>query len=212
MSGRPVISVILPSIRPELVMACVHDLRAAHRDIPTEIVVVADFAASFANPHTPWFVQPRSGVIAAIDLGYRSSRGDYVFLTNDQTRMGPDAIARLYDAAEAQPGRLLSPRHLPPFTFAYYGLPFAPFVFAHRDLITSLGGFLDPVYRAFYADPDLSMRAHAAGVPVEVVPEATIQHNNWTDAAKTQNWDAYFLADQATFRARWDHLGAFRDP
>jgi hypothetical protein len=131
-------------------------------------------------------------------------------VTNDETIPEPDCLLHLYQAAVMHPGSLLTPRHLPPFDFRYYGLPFAPFPFASRALFERLGGLFDPAYKGFYADPDLGMRAHAAGVPIEEVPHAAIHHHNVND--KSEQWNAYFDADRATFRARWDHLGEFCDP
>lgn len=208
MSDQPVISVILPTIRQGRILAALQSLQAAAELVPTEIIVVADFPAPI--PHSPWYVRGRRGVIDAIQVGYAAARGEYVFVSNDETMVEPDCLHQLYQAAVTQPGRLLTPNHQPPFPFAYYGKPFAPFPFAHRDVFTKLGGLFDPAYRGFYADPDLSMRAHAAGVPVETVWPAVIHHSNSED--KSAAWYDYFLADRATFRSRWDHLGVFRDP
>jgi hypothetical protein len=212
MSDQPVISVILPTIRPTHIARTLANLRAAAQFVPTEIIVIADFPAPSCEPHSPWYVRQRQGVIDAIALGERVARGEYLFVTNDETTLEPDCLHQLYQAAVARPGRLLTPNHQPPFPFVYYGKPFAAFPFAHRDLIQQLGGLLDPAYRAFYADPDLSMRAHAAGVPVEQVDTAVMYHWNQHDAAHHAAVAAYLDGDRATFRSRWDHLGAFRDP
>ena len=211
MSDRPLISIILPTVRPALIVDCLASLTAAASLVPpTEIIVVADFEPPIE--HQPWILRDRRGPIDAIHLGYQAARGDYVFVTNDEARLEVDALLLLYQDAVMIPGRLLSPTHLPPFPFAYYGRPFVPFPFAHRDVFDALGGLFDPAFKAFYADPDLSMRAHAAGVPVHVVASAAIHHHNGTDGPKEQNWMAYIDRDRAVFRARWDHLGAFRDP
>lgn len=219
MPDRPVISVILPTIRPTHIGRCLDNLRVAMTFVPSEVIVVADFPAEAAGivpgasgTAVQWIVRGRQGVIDAIYIGTQAARGDYLFITNDETTLEPDCLHQLYQAAATQPGRLLTPNHQPPFPFVYYGRPFAAFPFAHRDLIAQLGGLLDPTYRAFYADPDLSMRAHAAGVPVETVPSAVIYHHNQHDAAHHAAVDAYLAQDRATFRSRWDHLGVFRDP
>lgn len=205
----PIISVILPTIRPELIEGVLAKWRVPLALVPpSELIVVADFTAP--GSHTPWIVRERRGVVDAVHVGFQAARGEYVFLTNDETTPEPDALLQLYQAAVVDPDRLLTPRHLPAFNFTYYGKRFAPFPFASKALLERLGGLLDPVFKAFYSDPDLSMRAYAAGIPVDEVPAATIHHHNGAD--KSANWAAYFEADRATFRARWDHLGAFCDP
>lgn len=201
-------SVLLPTIRPERIGRVLVNLLAQAEDLPCEIVVVADFDGE--APVTRWIRRARQGVVDAVCAAYAAAQGDVMFLTNDETVHQPGCLKALHDAAHTRPDVLWMPLHHPPFNFVYYGKVFAAFPCAHRDLITRLGGLLDPVYRGFYADPDLSMRAHAAGVSVEVAAGASIEHHNAAD--KSAAWDAYFLADRATFRSRWDHLGVFCDP
>ena len=206
------ISILLPSVRPALLRRAYDSIAAAAGPVRYEVIVVADFGPEYW-PHTLWIVNERQGPIAAVEAARRVARGDYLFVMNDEATLDPDALALLYNYAEANPGRLLTPHIQPPFPFRYYGIPFAPFPFVHVDLVKQLGGLLDPAYKGFYADPDLGMRAHAAGVSLETVDGATIRFRNTAnDEAKTSNWDKYFANDQATFRTRWDHLGAFHDP
>lgn len=204
-----IISVILPTIRPYLIEQRLKEWDTALALVPpSELIVVADFPSP--NGHSPWYVRGRNGVIDAINLGYGVARGEFVFVTNDEAIPEPDVLHQLYQAAVQMPGCLLTPLHLPPFPFQYYGKPFAPFPFARKTLFDQIGGMFDPAFKAFYADPDLGMRAHAAGVPIHTVQTAAIHHHN--AEGKAEQWDAYFTNDRATFRARWDHLGAFRDP
>lgn len=208
------ISVLLPTVRPAKLPWAIASIPAAADGLDYEVVVVADFQPDHTYPHTKWIVSERKGPIDAIKAAYDLSEGEYVFVFNDESQLDPQALKALYYAALADPWRVLTPHHVPPFTFEYYGRPFAAFPFVRRDLIESLGGLFDPAYRAFYADPDFSMRAHAKRIPVETVSSATIRHTNHSDGTdvKSQNWERYFANDRATFRTRWDHLGAFRDP
>jgi len=205
------ISVLLPSVRPErlpFAMAC---LPAAAVAVEYEVIVVADFGP-FDYPHTRWILRPRQGVIDAVHAAYEASEGEYVFLFNDESRLDAGSLQALYHAALTDPWRVLSPYHHPPFDFQYYGRPFAAFPFVRRDLVEQLGGFLDPAFGSFYADPDFSLRAHAQRIPVEVLHSATVRQQHSHDEVKRHNLDTYFSRDRATFRSRWDHLGEFRDP
>ncbi len=179
----PMISILFPTIRPDLARVALASVEAACAGVSFEVIVVADFPPSAMGettpcPHLRWIQRERQGVIDAVNVAVREARGEYLFTLNDQSTLDTGALAALYTAAVYDPHAILTPVHLPPFSFVYYGKPFAPFPFAHRDLFERLGGFLDPVYRAFYADPDLALRADAAGVPVKTVRQSVIRHNN----------------------------------
>lgn len=218
MSGGPVISVLLPTLRPQLVARAVDSIRPACGDVPYEIVVVADFGPEALQCSDPtghlgcrWIQRERRGVVDAVNVACQAARGSHWFLFNDEAVLEAGALAMLYHAAQADPGCVLTPRHVPGYTFEYFGLPFAAFPFAHRALLERLGGLLDPAFKSFYADPDLGMRAHAAGVPIRTLDAAAIHHSNGSDDVKAQNVRDYMALDQATFRARWGHLGEFHD-
>lgn len=210
------ISVLLPTIRPHLWHRAFASIVPAAGSVPFEVVVVADFQRPFFGDDVhcwwQWWERPRNGVVDAVNVAYDAARGDYLFLFNDESTLDPGALELLYHAAEAEPWTIWSPKHLPPFPFVYYGKPFVPFPFAHRDVFKKLGGMLDPVYRGFYADPDLSLRAHAQGVPLRIVEGAVLRHCNDHDYAHQQMVGAYLAADREVFRRRWDYLGEFRDP
>lgn len=208
----PLISVLLPTIRPALADRALQSIPAACAGLSYEVIVVADFPPPTLAPcpDVRWIVSDRRGVVDAVHVAEQHAHGDYWFTFNDESVLEPGALTTLYGAAT--PREILTPRHLPPFHFAYYGRLFAPFAFAARDTIAALGGLLDPIYHAFYADPDFSLRADARGIPVRIVQDAVIHHANQHDAAHWHSVDAYLTADRATFRARWDHLGRFEDP
>lgn len=209
----PEISVLLPTIRPHLVSRALSCVSSAARGVPHEVVVVADFEnPGISDFWLTWIVRPRRGVVNAANTAALAARGRFIFLFNDESVMDPECLTRLYERASVDHDALHHPLHLPEFDFRYYGVPFAPFVFAHRTLLAQLGGLLDPAYVSFYADPDLGMRAHAAGVRVITVKEAVLRHCNEHDDAHRQLVNENLLRDRATFRARWDHLGEFKDP
>jgi len=205
------ISVLLPTIRPHIFERAWASIERACWHVPYEVIIVADFGPKDL-PKTTWLIRERRGVIDAMHLACLEATGDFLFTLNDESVLDDGALECLYHHALANPGRVLSPYHHPQFHFSYYGKDFAAFPFVHRDVVKRLGGLLDPAYKAFYADPDFSLRAHAAGVPVEVVPAANIRHFNKDDDVHRMNVGQYFETDRALFRSRWDHLGEFRDP
>lgn len=213
------ISILLTTIRPHLIERCFASIRPACGRVPYEVVVVADFdpfnLAGFdlsELERCTWMMRERAGVVVAVNQACTMARGTHWFLFNDESTLDAGSLETLYCQAKREPRALLGPQHMPPFGFEYYRRPFQPFPFAHRDLYAELGGVFDPAYRSFYADPDLSMRAHAHGVPVRSVDGAVIRHCNAHDFAHSMNVSAYLDGDRATFRSRWDHLGTFADP
>lgn len=208
----PTISVLLPTVRPTLARKAIASVLPAADEVSVEVIVVANFAELESLPMpVRWRIRPRTGPVEAVNAALALAEGEYLFLLNDEATLDPGALARLYHSAICDPDAIFAPVHRPGYTFQYYGRPFVPFPFGHRDVFARLGGLLDPAYRAFYADPDLGMRAHAAGVSLRTIDGAVIRHANGQDEAKQENVAQYMAADQATFRARWDHLGEFCD-
>lgn len=215
----PLISVLLPTIRPHLFRTAFDSIRAAAGRLTYEVIVVADFPSVFECQEPErhlccrWIERERHGPIDAINTAAAVARGTYLFVFNDESTLDANALEVLYDEAAKRPRCLYTPRHEPYWNFSYYMKPFAPFPFVHRDLVTMLGGLFDPAYGGFYADPDLSMRAHAMGVPIVTVHGAMLRHtNNMSAEGHQENLAAFLTQDRATFRSRWDHLGIFCDP
>jgi GT2 family glycosyltransferase len=219
------ISVILPSIRPDRVQRTLENLVQCATRADLEILVVADYMPSIPAPlgvRTQWIHRARGGTVDAVNAGYTAASGEHVFITNDETTLDVDCLAVLEGCAKREPEAIYTPRHRPQFNFSYYGKTFAAFPFAHRDVFKKAAYWtsdpaydhlFDPAYRCFYADPDLSLRAQAVGIPIVEVTATSLAHRNSSRRAGHQeNRLMYLYRDQQVFRARWDFLGEFKDP
>lgn len=211
------ISVILPTVRPENIHEAVRSIFESCRENEIEIIIIADFQDDNLSKRNDvlWIYQPeRKGVISAVNEGIGYARGEYYFCTNDEAVLARGCLYNLKKFCEEHEDNIIAcPRHFPYFPFYYYGKFFAAFPFAHRELINKIGGFFDARYKAFYADPDLSLRAYEAGYEVKECPNASLVHNNsMACEAHKINVSKYVLSDRETFRKRWDHLGEFVDP
>lgn len=215
------ISIILPTVRPEQLYKCLHGITIASQAIDIEILVISDYEPNLSdetieNLNIKWVYEPeRNGVVDAIKKGFNVANGDYLLSLSDEALLGERALNYLIEHSEKLDNRcILTPKHIPQFPFFYYKMPFAPFPFVHRSVIDELDGiYIDTAYKAFYADPDLSLRALTLSIPVYTCEKATIFHpNNMACPAHVHNVNKYLEKDRATFRARWDHLGDFVDP
>lgn len=220
------ISIIFPTIRPELYLNALKSIQKTREKI--EIVIVADFPPPDETPkNVVWHLEmKRQGTIQAINKGFELSKGEYIFIMNDESKLSPnclDGLLRSYVSLGRQ--AVISPYHIPFFGFYYYHRFFAAFPFTHRSVIESLWYdpitmekskeryFFDPAYKSFYADPDLSLKAHQQGIAVSLCDEVAIYHSN--DIGRIdhkENVKNHLIADRALFRKRWDHLGEFKDP
>lgn len=214
------ISVILPSVRPERLIDCLNGIVNGSIGIDVEIVLVTDYEIplqqeNIDNLKIKWVYDPvRKGVVNAINKGVDVARGEYLFSLSDEAILGEGALKHMEAFSQLNDNiPLLTPKHYPYYPFFYYKKAFAPFPFIHRSLLDKVGYFIDPAYKAFYADPDLSMRVWEAGYCVYEVQYASIHHpNNMSCPAHVHNVNEYLLQDRETFRKRWDHLGEFKDP
>ena len=216
------ITVILPTIRPELYFNTLKSISRNKTSIETIVVADFEYGASMLPPSVKWIHAPeKKGVIDAINKGYAQAQGDYIFTLNDESLLHPHALDNLELFCKGHQDRVLaSPVHIPAYPFYYYKRWFAPFPFAHRNLIEACaahwnneGTFFDPAYENFYADPDLSMKAYEMNFEVLECPDAVIVHSNDINRKDhKENVEKSCKEDRETFKKRWSFLGTFVDP
>ena len=169
-----------------------------------------------------------SGSAAAMrNAGWRAARAPLIAFTDDDCRPAPTWLARLLDAAGAEPGAVVQGRTRPDPDEAPAPLPdrFIPgvFVFVHtlsvdppspqgetcnmlypRTLLERLGGFCEAFRLPFGEDSDLVLRARRDGAGVEPAPDALVLH-----AVETLS-----LGDRVRATRRWSQLAlvAKRNP
>lgn len=209
------ISIILPSIRPELIARTIDNImQSTYRDF--EIIVIADYSIDCEWPEqVHWWVAKREGTVAAINAGHKKAKGDYYLLFNDESRLHPEALKELVYFSMGRTA-IITPEHHPYFPFFYYKKFFAAFPFVSKEVLTILCNneyILDPQYKCFYSDPDLSLRAWERGIPVLTCEAAQLTHlNNMQAYGHQENVDKYLGSDRYIFRNRWIHLGELIDP
>src|SRR5207253_384885 len=66
-----------------------------------------------------------------------------------------------------------------------------------------IGGFFDPVFRSFWADPEMSTRCWALGGRVALCPDAYVRLSPIEDEVVTHNTSHYFQKDTDSFYNKW---------
>jgi hypothetical protein len=215
----PLVSVLLPTIRPDLFRIRMNEYGRLDLAEPCEVVVVSDRSDLDITPPHPLlavrlFVQPRAGTIPATNLAFEKAEGRYVVAMNDETELHQRFLTALAAAGDAHDGEGLFSATLSNATHHhdYYGIFFAIYPFGSKRFFQRMNGganqMFDSVYQCFYADPDLSIRAHEAGFDVINVPDAVCTHHNVSGAdGHSSNYHTYYHSDREIFVNRWAHLG-----
>jgi len=208
-SSREVeVSVIMPSLRPQLVQQRIRDYAATSADISYELVVVSPFEVKGANvKHVPEG-EPK-GTIYATNLGYQHSSGKIIVYTSDDVRPLPHALSNMarflkrFPAPFVSSFRMLTPDQREREQSSAYDLLYACWGALTRESIEKLGGLFDPIYRSYWADPDLSMRAWTHGGMVRVCPDAWLAFEGAEDDVKSKNMSQSHNQDMEAFLERW---------
>ena len=218
------VSVILPSIRPRNLKFCVERFIKTQKDIDYELIIIVDFCVIPIDPRIlnkarkiVWiYMKEREGCVQAIQRGFEVSTGEYIFILNDMAEVTPDGLRKMLNFSKMYGDKIVVNQHTVPTTkLEYYGKVFAPYPFVHRDIVKKLGGFFLPIYKSFYADPDFSMRAHEAKVPILKCPDVTVYRHSpqrflglrLTYEGHIDNVNKYCEQDKQMFIKQWAHLG-----
>ena len=214
----PTVSVILPTIRKHLLNRSLDTISRAWTLLP-EIVVVADYARPAGLGSNVKFIQePRQGVINAINRGLKYCTGEYLFLTNDDSTLTPHSIDEMVKFSRENNDEALIGIKVNPSgsVHRYWGRYFAAWIFVHRHLLAKINEteefFLDPAFHAFYADPDLSMRAYEKNIKVLECPNALVIADMIpaVDDVDNRQKEERYVHDQVEFIRRHRHFGKFQ--
>ena len=211
---RPELSVIIPTWNGRAMVSACLDSLARQSYTGFETVVVddgsTDDTADHVRKHYPevkLVVCPKNrGFVAAVNRGIAESRGQWLFLLNNDVTLAEDCLERLIAQARTGLYGMLAPLVLwtadPRLVYSAgddigrNGRPESAGYLAARDTLAidrhpfgvSGGyglfhrnlldqiGLLDPAFGAYFEDSDLCFRARWAGRAACVVPEALAWH------------------------------------
>jgi len=204
------ISVIMPSLRPDAALCRVREFEATNKDTDYEITIVSPFKID--GEKVNWVYEEKaSGLTHAHNVAYQSSTGEYVVWWADDCSPTPNCLAKMLNFVESQTGlfigayKLNDGYWLEPPLYAVYAKLYANFGCASRKTIEGIGGYLDTIYKGFWADVDMSLRTWEAGGRVEVCPNTWVDLTNSQEEISQENKEENFDNDLETFLKRWHH-------
>jgi GT2 family glycosyltransferase len=207
--GQPKLSIILPSLRREMLNRCLQTIETNTFELDYEIIVICPQSViEGCDYHIRWVEElERAGVCHAVNRGFEAAEGEYVFTLSDESLVKPHCLDNLVRFADAQAENVIcAPTVIPHSQLVYFGRPFATFPLLRKSLIKKLGCFFDENYKCFFADPDLSLRVHELGGGVMECPTAEIYSPHYNDEVHALNVKKYLDQDQDYFIQRWKHL------
>lgn len=162
------LSVLVPTLFPDLARAAIEDLRPQLQDVDHEFVVVSP--SEISGERIVWVREETpQGSVAAGNRAFAAARGEIVLVAGDDARFSKGAIAEALaafaDPARPEPLAITFPHRLRALDCVWvaFGRLF-PTIFAFdRAGAGKTGGYFDPGYRTGCADPDLGLRIWAAG-------------------------------------------------
>ena len=207
----PELSILLPSIRPDLARRCIEEFALLADEVDFEVVLVSPFKIQL--PRVVHLLEiEKSGVIHAMNEAYSAASAPYIVLWSDDARPLPGCLDKIMHFVRMHPTPMLAGFRKrdelgrESEQWSVFGRLYVGWLCAAKETIESAGGLFDPSFRNYWADPDLSLRVHRLGGHVAVCPDAWIEITQVADEVKQANLSATFDRDTQTFFAKWQEL------
>ena len=152
------------------------------------------------------------GTAHANNVAYKNSSGEYVVWWADYTSPTVNCLSNMLSFVKNRKEPFIGAfsikdgqgRKIP--RLGVYSKLYACFGCASKNTINLIGGYYDPVYRGFWADPDMGLRTWQKGGKVKYCPNAWVVLENIMDKVREDNRSQYFDKDMETFLNRWHNL------
>jgi len=207
----PEVSITLPSLRPEALLQRVKEFSITNKDVDYEIVVVSPFTVK-QDRVVHIYEEKQLGNTYAFNVAYKNSSGEYVVWWADYISPTANCLSNMLSFVKSRKepfigafsvkdgqGRKLLP-------VGVYGKLYACFGCVSKNTINLIGGYFDSVYKAYWADPDMCLRAWRKGGEVKVCPNTWVVMEYIVDKLKKDSRSQYFDKDKETFLNRWHNL------
>ncbi len=208
----PEVSITLPSLRPEAVLQRIKQFSMTNKGVDYEIIVVSPFPVKEERVIHVYEKEP-SGNVPAHNIACKNSSGEYIVYWSDDIYPTANCLANMLRFVKSKEKPFIGAFRLrrqgqEKTQWTVYGKLYAPIGCVSRKTLDLIGQYFDPVYRAYWADPDMCLRTWEKGGRVEVCPDALVEDANMMDEVRGKSWDRFFAKDTETFFNRWhDKLG-----
>ncbi|MEE3717382.1 glycosyltransferase [Tumidithrix elongata RA019] len=207
------ISLLIPTLRPTEILQRIEEFAETNANVDYEIVVVSPFLVTgdrvvHVREETP------SGTVAAMNLAYKKSSGEYVVYLSDDVSPAINCLSIMLDFIKTKKEPFIagfSPQYMSGEkfpVFSVYGRLYAGWGCISKGTAEMVGGLFNPSYRTAWVDPDLCLRVWLLGGRVEVCEDAVLIVKDIHDSIKSDNLKNYFDKDKEIFFNEWhDKLG-----
>jgi len=216
------VSIILPTLRPEVVKNCLERIYHTTKNLDYEIILVTPIIGikdKLRECKAFDYIkvieeQEKAGVSRAFELAIPHIKGEYIFLLSDDQLIQTDCILNLYEYSKNQEIDrenfiVTGPRytsvwgsHWDETIFDLY-YPCNPFF--HKEILKSVDNVIFDTYLTnYYGDPDFALRARDKGYPVIPCPTAWMENTNAFDEVEKERRDDNFNNDHDNFVKRWE--------
>jgi len=205
----PLISIIMPSLRPQKCLQRIEEFAETNPDVDYEMIVVSPFLVQkekVVHIHET----TRQGCLYAHRIAYLNSSGEYVVWWADDASPTTNCLSIMMDFIRHRNAPFIGSFRIKnteqkelDTVWTVYGKLYACYGCSSKESLELVGGYFDPIFKNNWADPDLSLRVWEYGGRVELCPDSWIVVNSINDEVYSENLNNYFDADTETFLNRW---------
>lgn len=210
----PQVTVILPSVRPDLLTDCVQRMHATAGFDDFEVAVISPFEVH--GPRIRWFPEhTRRGVIAAHAEAYAGTDSECVVAMADYAVTHRNWLKNLLsfideretDSRPLCAGLFLATneRGMGACIGSVFGHYYPYFPAARRRSCEAVGGYFSTDYVAYFADPDFGLRFWANGGHCQLCWDSVLvaSHKRAAIPPSQTGLVSFLPKDMALFIERW---------
>jgi len=206
---KPNISILLPSLREQVVKARIKDFEYTNPDFNYEIIVVSPFKVE--GNKVIWIQEhSKSNSVSATRIAYYFSKADYIIYFSDDVIPTIFCLENIYNFIKQKEDpfiaafKMITPSGKEIGPFGTYDKLYACYGCLSKNTIDKIGGFWPSDFLYSWADIDMSLRCWEIGGKVEICQNAVVIPNQIEDEVYKEHRNT-FQQDFQVFLKKWHH-------
>jgi len=201
------ISILLPSLRPEMVKRRIEEFAQTNPNVDYEIIVVSPFKVEGKN--VKWIEDRKLGSVFATNLAYYYSNSNYLMYYSDKVIPTKNCLTAMlnYVKLNVEPFigafKMVRPNGQEIGAFKCYNKLYACYGCMSKKTVRLIGGFFDIYFLHSWADIDISLRCWEAGGKVEVCQNAIVKPIPLKDKVYKDHRNQTWNKDVEYFLSKW---------